>query len=373
MKARTIPSQMLFREDRRLTGCRTALAASLIIAAMLSWAPGTHAKTETENRISYLGAAWGPDGDTIYFLKQAAFRQRTTGFLSGLTGGVETQRSGIWFCKMSWDGSQKQEIAEMWSGQNPYIDTQSGPIWMEVNAATSNAAVGVEYGMGTAGIWVMGLDGKNLHKPFEPCGTTRKRSASCTPVGVPDGGQLVYSKDDRELGIFDFGTKKRRQLTNGIRDQHPAWSPKGDWVAFTHYTNFNSSHGDRYIWLVRPDGSEQKPVVDEKNQPVRGWWPSWNPDGTKVGVTKDLLFLADLASHKVDYVDPFPILGECLPYTFMGHHWGRRGWLLSNRGGIIVIDGSSKKARLLAASGSYGAADGIQWGIEPVDLKGGDR
>lgn len=238
MKARTIPSQMLFREDRRLTGCRTALAASLIIAAMLSWAPGTHAKTETENRISYLGAAWGPDGDTIYFLKQAAFRQRTTGFLSGLTGGVETQRSGIWFCKMSWDGSQKQEIAEMWSGQNPYIDTQSGPIWMEVNAATSNAAVGVEYGMGTAGIWVMGLDGKNLHKPFEPVWNDKEKERLLHPSWSPDGGQLVYSKDDRELGIFDFGTKKRRQLTNGIRDQHPAWSPKGDWVAFTHYTNF---------------------------------------------------------------------------------------------------------------------------------------
>jgi hypothetical protein len=321
-------------------------------------------RVQAQNSISYLGAAWGPDGDTIFFLKQVA----------------QPQGNSIWFCKMNWDGSQKQEIAEMWAGQNPYIDTQSGPIWMEVNAATSNAAFGVEYSMGTVGIWVIGLDGKHLHKPFEPIWNDQEKERVLHPSWSPDGTQLVYCKDDRQLGFFDFKTKKRRQLTNGIRDQHPVWSPKGDWVAFTHYTNFSSSHGDRYIWLVRPDGSEQKPIVDEKNQPVRGWWPSWSPDGTKVGITKDLLFIADLTTHKVDYVDPFPILGERLPYTFMGHHWGKRGWLLNNRGGVIVIDESSRKARLLAANGTYGAAaindarsGGVQWGIAPVDLKGGDR
>jgi len=321
-------------------------------------------RVQAQNSISYLGAAWGPDGDTIFFLKQVA----------------QPQGNSIWFCKMNWDGSQKQEIAEMWAGQNPYIDTQSGPIWMEVNAATSNATLGVEYGMGTVGIWVIGLDGKHLHKPFEPIWNDQEKERVLHPSWSPDGSQLVYCKDDRELGIFDFKTKKRKQLTDGPRDEEPTFSPKGDWIAYMHCLRCDGHYADTRIWLIRPDGSEQKPVLDEKNQPIRGWWPSWNPDGTKVGVTKDLFFLADLASHKVDYVDPFPILGESLPYTFMGHHWGKRGWLLNNRGGVIVIDESSRKARLLAANGTYGVAaindarsGGVQWGIAPVDLKGGDR
>jgi Tol biopolymer transport system component len=350
-----------------------ALLASLVVAAMVFGATATHAKMETRNSVSYLGAAWGPDGDTIYFLKQAAFKQTTTGFLSRPTGGVETQRSGIWFCKMNWDGSQKQEIAEMWPGQNPYIDTQSGPIWMEISAATSNAAFGVEYGMATVGIWVMGLDGKDLHKPFEPVWNDKEKERVLHPSWSPDGSQLVYCKDDRELGIFDFKTKKRRQLTDGPRDEEPTFSPKGDWIAYMHCLRCDGHYADTRIWLIRSDGSEQKPVVDEKNRPVFGWWPSWSPDGTKIGITDVLLYLVDLASHKAEYVDPLPIMGERLPYTFMGHHWGKRGWLLSDRGGIIVIDESTRNARLLAASGSYGAVGGIQWGIEPVDLKGKGR
>jgi hypothetical protein len=333
----------------------------------------SQAKTETENRILYLGAAWGPDGDTIYFLKQAGFKQTTTGFLSVLTGGVETQRSGIWFCKMNWDGSQKQEIAEMWPGQNPYVDTQSGPIWMEVNGATSNAAVGIEYGMATVGIWVIGLDGKNLHKPFEPVWDDKEHERVLHPSWSPDGSQIVYCKDSRELGIFDFKTKKRRQLTDGPRDEQPTWSPKGDWIAYMHCLRCDGHYADTRIWLIRPDGSGQKPVVDEKNQPVRGWWPSWSPDGKAVGVTFDTLTLVDLVTRKTQIVDPLPIVGERLPYTFMAHHWGKRGWLLTNGGAVRMIDANTMRARLLAAGGIYGAADGIQWGIAPVDLKGKDR
>jgi hypothetical protein len=335
----------------------------LALAAVLSGTRIAHAKTQNENYISYLGAAWGPDGDTIYFLKQ-------------------TRGSGIWLCKMGWDGSQKQEISQLWPGQDVSIDTQSGPIWMEVNAATSNAVFGVEYGMGTVGIWVVGIDGKNLHRPFEPVWNDKEKERVLHPSWSPDGSQIVYGKDSRQLGIFDFKTKKRTQLTDGPHDEHPTWSPKGDCITFTHnlYDNGDKKYSDRRIWLIRPDGSEQKPVVDEKGQAIFGWWPSWSPDGSNVGITRDLLFLADLVSHKVEYIDPFPILGERLPYTFMGHHWGKRGWLLNNRGGIVFIDKNSRKARLLAANGIYGGtvASGRpkgseQWGIAPVDLKGEER
>jgi Tol biopolymer transport system component len=307
------------------------------------------------NRISYLGAAWGPDGDTIYFLKQVR----------------GAQASGIWFCKMNWDGSQKQEITEMWPGQNPQVDMQSGPIWMEVNGATSNAAIGVEFGMATVGIWVIGLDGKNLHKPFEPVWNDKEHERVLHPSWSPDGSQIVYCKDSRDLGIFEFKTKMRRQLTNAIRDEHPVWSPKGDWIAFTHYTNFSSNHGDRYIWLIKPDGSEQRPVADEQNQPVRGWWPSWSPDGDQISLFNGILVIASATNSKVRWIDTGPAIGGRSPWLLMGHHWGKRGWLICPGHSITLLNADGKKARLIGSGGTASGAGSIsQWGAAPTDLPG---
>jgi len=346
-----------------MTTIPKALAVALALVALFSRAGIAQAETQNQNYISYLGADWGTDGDTIYFLKQVVVKQKTS--------GVQTQGSGIWFCKMNWDGSQKQEIAQMWPGKDAYVDTQGGPVWMEVNAATSNVTFSVEYGMGTVGIWVMGLDGKNLHRPFEPVWNDKEKERVLHPSWSPDGSKLVYCKDSSRLEIFDFKTNKRTQLTNGIRDLHPVWSPKGDWIAFTHYANYSSSHGDRYIWLIRPDGSEQKPVVDEKNQPVRGWWPSWSPDGTKVGINMGGLAMAGLTSNRVEYVDPLPILGERLPYTFMAHHWGKRGWLLTGSSSVRMIDSTTMRGRLLAAGAIYDVSSkDSRWGIPPEDIAG---
>ena len=329
------------------------LTVFVAMTALMYCGPLVRAEAKAENYVSYVGADWGPDGDTIYFLKQ----------MRGATG------SGIWFCKMNWDGSQKQEIAQLWPGQDVYIDTQNGPVWMDANAAISNVAFDAEFGLGTVGIWVMGLDGKNLHKPFDPVWNDKEHEHVLHPSWSPDGSKIVYCKDTRELGIFDLKTKNRTKLTDGPHDEHPTWSPKGDWIAFTHnrYDNADKAYTDRRIWLIRPDGSEQKPVVDEKNQPIFGWWPSWSPDGTKVAINAGGLAIAGLVSNRVEYVDPLPILGERLPYTFMAHHSGKSGWLLTNGGAVRVIDVTTMRGRLLAAGGTYDAISN-RWGAVARDI-----
>jgi hypothetical protein len=351
-------------------------ATALVVCSYAASQPEVQAETENENYISYLGADWGPDGNTIYFLKQVVLKQKTTGGLSGLTGGIQTRSSGIWFCKMKWDGSQKQEIAEMWPGEDASVDTQGGPVWMQVNAATSNIVFGIEYGMGTVGIWVMDLAGKNLHKPFEPVWNDQEKERVTHPSWSPDGRQLVYCRDSRELGIFDFKTDQRRRLTEGIRDLHPVWSPKGDWIAYTHYTNYSANHGDRYIWLIKPDGSEQKPIVDRKNRPVRGWWPSWNAEGTRVSIdSSGLLTLGSPSTNGVEWINPIPILGEHSPWLFNGHHWGKRGWLICAGKTITFIDSTDLKARLLGYGGIASVTSSNEvslatWGPPPIDLQG---
>jgi hypothetical protein len=84
--------------------------------------------------------------------------------------------------------------------------------------------------------------------------------------------------------------------------------------------------------------------------------------------------MGSAATNTFAYVDPLPILGESLPYTFMAHHWGKRGWLLTNGGAVRMIDANTMRARLLAAGGTYDSTSkDNRWGAEPVDLKGKDR
>ena len=314
-------------------------------------------QADKDDFAAYLGAAWGPDGDTIYCMKL-----------------LSTPKAGrqYWLCKMKWDGSEKEEICELWPGQDAIVDTQSGPVWMEVNAATSNIAFSVEYGNeGSGGLWIVGLDGKKLHRPFPLVWNEKAKWAPLHPSWSPDGTKIVFEEDDRtaptssvrRLVLYNLQKRNRRSLTDGPCDQHPMWSPKGDWIVFSHnlYDKADREYSDRRIWLIRPDGSEQKPVVDEKGKPIFGWWPSWNPGADKIGITDDCLRIANLQSHKNEYIDPLPILGERIPWTFMGHQWGKHGWLLTY-GAIRFIYPEILSGRFLARGGAG------RWGDAPQDI-----
>ena len=330
------------------------------------------AKVAYDNYISYLSADWGPGGDTIYFIKQ---------IITTKAGDTAWQGCHFWLCKMKWDGTEKREISELWAGQNASVDLQSSPMWMEVNAATSNIALGVKYGNGVGfGTWVVGLDGKNLHRPFDPIWNEKERWVPVHPSWSPDGTKLVYEEIDRtaptssiaRLVLYDLQKKERRQLTDGPGDEHPVWSPKGDWIAFKH------DSPRRYIWLIRPDGSEQKPLVDEKGKTIFGWWPSWNPEGTRVSIAAGVgLEFASLTNSKVEWSDdPLTILGESSVYTFLGHHWGKHGWLMSV-GPIRLLYPDTHSARMLARAGVYKITDPnseeARWGSAPQDIPQGKK
>ena len=168
-------------------------------------------------RLCFLpGAAWGPDGDTIYCIKQ-----------------VDSPKRHFWLCKMNWDGSEKKDLGELWADQDAFVDTQSGALWVEVNAATSNIAFSVEFGNEVSGgLWIIGMDGKNQRRPFPLVWNQQARWAPLHPSWSLDGNKMVYEEDDRSGGssikrlvVYDLQKKERQQLTDGPRDQHPVWSP----------------------------------------------------------------------------------------------------------------------------------------------------
>jgi hypothetical protein len=352
--------------------------AAAAVALLLS--AGSAALAAGENFISYLGAAWGPDGDTIYCVKQISFSPSTLGKLTQWVGVKKPQGRQLWLCKMKWDGSDRQEICELWPGQGAFVDTQSGPLWMEVNTATSNVAFSVEYGNEVSGgLWIIGMDGRNMHRPFPLVWNEQARWAPLHPSWSPDGMQIVYEEDDRagvsgrRLVLYDLQKKERRQLTDGPNDQHPVWSPKGDWIAFAHnlYDKADKGYYDRRIWLIRPDGSGQRPVVDEKGKTIFGWWPSWNPEGAKVSIGCRGLALASLSQTKVEWIDPLPIFGDRSPYAFMAHQWGKHGWMYTGSE-IRLVSIETRCGRFLTISGLYKMTDPkndeARWGGAPRDI-----
>jgi DNA-binding SARP family transcriptional activator len=91
-----------------------------------------------------------------------------------------------------------------------------------------------------------------------------------------DGRQIVFSanmpRTSHKLYVINADGSGLRQLTGGeMPDIEPAWSPDGEWIAFTH--------GDA-LWLIRPDGSE--PHVLLAVERFHLGVATWSPDSQRI-------------------------------------------------------------------------------------------
>ncbi len=99
-----------------------------------------------------------------------------------------------------------------------------------------------------------------------------------TPSFSPDGTRLVYRvgasyerlHTQRGLRIVSLADGKIRQLTNGW-DDFPAWSPRGDRIAFTGFAT-----GDYEIYTIRADGTGLRQLTHTHGDDAH---PVWSPDG----------------------------------------------------------------------------------------------
>ena len=97
------------------------------------------------------------------------------------------------------------------------------------------------------------------------------------PDWRPDGTKLAYQSGSGPLGsgrIFTMNTdgSQQRQLTTGPGDDFgTAWSPDGRQIAFVR----DFGNGDRPIYVMNADGSDQHAVHPGGAQFV----PAWQPRG----------------------------------------------------------------------------------------------
>jgi Tol biopolymer transport system component len=116
------------------------------------------------------------------------------------------------------------------------------------------------------------------------------------PVWSPDGRYLVVPElmVAGELFVvrlvrFDVESEAQLDISGDedlVRDEAPAWSPRGGWIAFSrHFLSSDKWTAGRQIWLTRPDASEAYALTDTSM--ADHFALSWRPDGGALAYARE--------------------------------------------------------------------------------------
>jgi hypothetical protein len=123
---------------------------------------------------------------------------------------------------------------------------------------------------------------------YPPTHGTQVAARGWKPSWSPDGKQLVYGVGFGEgLEIIDLETGEKQPID--IRAKDPAWSPRGDLIAFASEAYHDSGKAD--VWVVKPDGTGAKKIAG-------GTYPFWIDGGNTLVFYSHSL--PGLVSYQID-------------------------------------------------------------------------
>jgi len=104
---------------------------------------------------------------------------------------------------------------------------------------------------------------------------------TCTPLPPAESagpGRLAFVRAGR-INLIDAVGTDLMQLTDGPRDEEPAWSPDGQRLAFTRTTGKNEWDQDlRDVFVANADGSD----VVQLTRTGYARQPAWSPNGGRI-------------------------------------------------------------------------------------------
>jgi TolB protein len=104
---------------------------------------------------------------------------------------------------------------------------------------------------------------------------THASGVNTSPCFSPNGQQIVFVSDRSgipELYVMDAAGAGVKRLTFGQWTDAPAWSPRGDWIAYER----QRADGIFDIFVVDPNGQNNQALTESQG---RNESPSWSPDG----------------------------------------------------------------------------------------------
>ena len=114
-------------------------------------------------------------------------------------------------------------------------------------------------------------------------------NVSRMPAASPDGQRIAFAVSMKELGtdqqIDDIyavdrnGTNMKRLTSEAGVDAEPAWSPRGDRIAYRHLdlvTGYSS------IWVMDANGANKVKLTAALEGAYSAGSPSWSPDGSQI-------------------------------------------------------------------------------------------
>lgn len=238
-------------------------------------------KLTTDNSINIL-PKWSPDGTEILYT--TFIHSNPDVFLYSLNGARRrpvSQRQGLnSAAAFSPDGSR---IAlTMSRGEIPhlYLIDRSGAILKRLTSGPSNNTspsfapngqeiVFVSDRAGNPQLYIMGLDGGNQRRI-----TTEGFCDS--PAWSPRGDKIAFTMRRSGRGstfdiyVYDLGTGQITRLTQDERhNENPSWSPDGRFLVFS-----TTRSGKKELYIIAADGSSQRKVSDMVSSSET---PSWGP------------------------------------------------------------------------------------------------
>ena len=114
-------------------------------------------------------------------------------------------------------------------------------------------------------------------------------TVSRMPTASPDGLRIAFAVSMKELGtdaqIDDIyavdrnGMNMKRLTSEAGVDAEPAWSPKGDRIAYRH---LDPGTGYSAIWVMNADGSNKAKLTEALESAYAVGSPAWSPDGNRI-------------------------------------------------------------------------------------------
>jgi serine/threonine protein kinase/Tol biopolymer transport system component/ABC-type branched-subunit amino acid transport system substrate-binding protein len=193
----------------------------------------------------------------------------------------------------------------------------------------------------------------------------------------PDGEQIIFDagsdsertrRNDHKLYLIRADGSNLTQVSHGdSNDIMPAWSPDGDWIAF---------HRNCELWLIRPDGSEEKRLI-EWAETFCASAMTWSPDSQQIAFVN--MHEAGAAPREVWVVNRDGSDAHAV-YTYEGPlDWAFPAWSPDGRrlavwyhkgdiqeGFLINADGSGGARKIKTMPWSWLHVFWPQWGGQPL-------